>query len=49
MPILLNDKFLTKNSDEEILRVLKAEGYISDYVLKEEENKKFFSYDLRSI
>ncbi len=33
----------------EILRVLKAEGYISDYVLKEEENKKSIEVTLKYV
>ena len=33
----------------EILRVLKAEGYISDYVLKEEENKKLIEVTLKYV
>ena len=33
----------------EILRVLKAEGYISDYVLKEEENKKTIEVTLKYV
>ena len=31
----------------EILRVLKAEGFISEYVVKEEENKKFIEVTLK--
>lgn len=33
----------------EILRVLKAEGYISDYVVKEEDNKKFIEVTLKYV
>ena len=33
----------------EILRVLKAEGYISDYVLKGEENKKSIEVTLKYV
>ena len=33
----------------EILRVLKAEGYISDYVVKEEENKKSIEVTLKYV
>ena len=33
----------------EILRVLKAEGYISDYVVKEEESKKSIEVTLKYV
>ena len=33
----------------EILRVLKAEGYISEYVVKEEDNKKFIEVTLKYV
>ncbi len=33
----------------EILRVLKAEGYISDYAVKEEENKKSIEVTLKYV
>ena len=33
----------------EILRVLKAEGYISDYVVKEEDNKKSIEVTLKYV
>ena len=33
----------------EVLRVLKAEGYISDYVVKEEENKKSIEVTLKYV